>query len=66
MTEEKNTQINTLSQTESHLSATRQSNSTYKTKGSIQRKIHFMPFSQSQLARRTLTAEGRYHTFSMR
>ena len=35
-------------------------------KGSIQRKIHFIPLSQSQLARKTLTAEGRYHTFSMR
>ena len=32
MTEEKNTQINTWSQTESHLPATRRSNSTYKKK----------------------------------
>ena len=35
-------------------------------KGSIQRKIHFMPLSQSQLEGRYHTAEGRYHTFSIR
>ena len=39
MTEEKNTQINALSQTESHLSATRRSNSNYKKKVPFREKF---------------------------
>ena len=39
MTKEKNTQINTLSQTKSHLSVTRRSNSTYKKKVPFREKF---------------------------